>query len=122
MPYRPVVCLRRGHLGQPLRTPKFNLLGSVDDLNVQMAAIRRRYPAARVVGFAESAGTGLAVRYAGEMGEQNPLDAFVCVCPGYDTTEGGAFSRCAQRPSHSSEAEGPKKKTVGQTNYYFFRR
>jgi hypothetical protein len=35
----------------------------------------------------------LAVRYSGEKGVDNPFVAIACVCPGYDTTEGGAFSR-----------------------------
>ena len=91
--FRPVVCLRRGHLDAPLRTPKFNLLGNSDDLDVHLEAIRVKYPSAKLFGYGESAGTGLAVRYSGEKGVDNPFVAIACVCPGYDTTEGGAFSR-----------------------------
>ena len=91
--FRPVVCLRRGHLDAPLRTPKFNLLGNCDDLDVHLEAIRMKFPAAKLFGYGESAGTGLAVRYSGEKGTRNPFAAVSCVCPGYDTTEGGAFSR-----------------------------
>jgi predicted alpha/beta-fold hydrolase len=91
--FRVAVCLRRGHLDAPLKTPKFNLLGDCDDLDAHVAAIRDAFPRARVFGYAESAGTGLAVRHAGERGDASPFDATTCVCPGYDTTEGGAFSR-----------------------------
>jgi len=91
--FRPVVLLRRGHLGTPLRTARFNLLGSCDDLDIQLDAIRLAHPGAPIFGYGESAGTGLAVRYSGEKRHQNPFEAIVCVCPGYDTTEGGAFSR-----------------------------
>lgn len=91
--FRVAVCLRRGHLDAPLRTPKFNLLGDCDDLDAHVAAIRDAFPRARVFGYAESAGTGLAVRHSGERGDASPFDATTCVCPGYDTTEGGAFSR-----------------------------
>ena len=91
--FRPVVCLRRGHLDAPLRTAKFNLLGNSDDLDVHLEAIRVKYPSAKLFGYGESAGTGLAVRYSGEKGVDNPFVAIACVCPGYDTTEGGAFSR-----------------------------
>jgi len=38
-------------------------------------------------------GAGLAVRYSGEKRLECPFAAVVCVCPGYDTTEGGPFSR-----------------------------
>lgn len=91
--FRVAVCLRRGHLGTPLRTPRFNLLGNVDDLDVHVAAIREAFPRTRLLAYGESAGTGLAVRYGGEKGERCAFDGIVCVCPGYDTSEGGAFSR-----------------------------
>jgi predicted alpha/beta-fold hydrolase len=45
--FRPVVCLRRGHIDAPLRTPKFNLLGNSDDLDVHLEAIRVKYPRAK---------------------------------------------------------------------------
>ena len=92
--FRVAVLLRRGHLGRPLATPRFNLLGSCDDLDAQVRATRSRFPRARrLFAYAESAGTGLAVRYAGEKGSTCAFDAMTMVCPGYDTTEGGAFSR-----------------------------
>ena len=40
--FRIVVMLRRGHLGRPLRTPRFNLLGCVDDLRVHLDGIQAR--------------------------------------------------------------------------------
>ena len=94
--FRVAVCLRRGHLGVPLKTPRFNLLGHVDDLDIHIGAIKRAYPtAAALFGYGESAGTGLAVRYSGEKRDDCPFAAVVCVCPGYDTTEGG---RAVHRP------------------------
>jgi len=62
--FRVAVCLRRGHLGVPLRTPRFNLLGSVADLDIHLGAIRRRYPAAPLFGYGESAGTGQGLVHA----------------------------------------------------------
>ena len=91
--FRAVVLLRRGHLGTPLATPKFNLLGCKHDLHAQLCHIRARYPDAPITCLSSSAGTGLAVRYCGEKAEQCMIDALVCTCPGYDTTEGGAFAR-----------------------------
>jgi len=85
--------LRRYNLGTPLRTARFNLLGSCDDLDIQLAAIRLAHPGAPIFGYGESAGTGLAVRYSGEKRHENPFEAIVCVCPGYDTTEAGAYTR-----------------------------
>jgi hypothetical protein len=37
--FRVAVCLRRGHLGVPLRTPRFNLLGNVDDMDVHVGGV-----------------------------------------------------------------------------------
>jgi predicted alpha/beta-fold hydrolase len=92
--FRVAVLLRRGHLGRPLKTPRFNLLGNAEDLDLHVAAVKKKYPRARkLFAYAESAGTGLAVRYAGEKGSSCAFDAMTMVCPGYDTTEGGAFSR-----------------------------
>ena len=92
--FRVAVLLRRGHLGRPLKTPRFNLLGNAEDLDAHIAAVKKKYPRARkLFAYAESAGTGLAVRYAGEKGSKCAFDAMTMVCPGYDTTEGGAFSR-----------------------------
>ena len=91
--WRAVVCLRRGHLGTPLTSPRCNLLGNTDDLRQQIAAVRARLPGAPLLAVGSSAGTGLLVRYLGEEGAKAPFVASVAICPGYDTSEGGAFSR-----------------------------
>lgn len=92
--FRVAVLLRRGHLGNLLKTPKFNLLGSCEDLDVHLKFVKSKFPECeKIFGYAESAGTGLAVRYAGEKNDQCEFDAMTMVCPGYDTTEGAAFSR-----------------------------
>ena len=92
--FRVVVFLRRGHIDRPLATPRFNLLGCVHDLHAQLVHVRSQYPqASHVACLSSSAGTGLSVRYCGEKGDACLIDALVCTCPGYDTTEGGAFAR-----------------------------
>lgn len=93
--WRVAVCLRRGHLGAPLKSPRFNLLGSTADLEVQIRSVRSKFPNAPLLGLGSSAGTGLLVRYLGEKGEQSAFAAAVAICPGYDTGPGGAFSRFA---------------------------
>jgi hypothetical protein len=90
---RPVVCLRRGHTGAPLTSPRVNLLGCTDDLRAQIVAVQARFPAAPLLALGSSAGTGLLVRYLGEEGIKAPVAAAVAVCPGYDTGPGKAFSR-----------------------------
>jgi predicted alpha/beta-fold hydrolase len=91
--WRVAVCLRRGHLDVPLTSPRCNLLGSTADLRLQVAAVRARHPGAPLLMVGASAGTGLLVRYLGEEGSASTVAAAVAVCPGYDTSEGGAFSR-----------------------------
>ena len=95
--FRPVVCVRRGHLGEALTAPRVNLLGCTADLRQQLAAAQAAYPDAPVTMIGASAGTGLLVRYLGEEGSaaRGRIAGAVAVCPGYDTSEGGAFSRFA---------------------------
>ena len=85
----------RGCRGVPLTSPRCNLLGSTADLRLQVAAVRARHPGAPILMVGASAGTGLLVRYLGEEASASTVAAAVAVCPGYDTSEGGAFSRFA---------------------------
>ena len=39
--FRVAVLLRRGHLGRPLKTPRFNLLGNAEDLDLHVAAVKK---------------------------------------------------------------------------------
>lgn len=89
--WRVVVCNRRGHGTLPLTSPRFSLLGSVPDLKVQLAEIRRQVPRSPLYGVGVSAGSGLLVRALGDDGEATPFVAGVASCPGYDTTR--AFAR-----------------------------
>lgn len=91
--FRPVVCVRRGHLGGALGAARVNLLGSTADLRQQVAHVAALHPGAPLLAVGASAGTGLLVRYLGEEGPRAPLAAAVAICPGYDTGRGKAFSR-----------------------------
>src|SRR5438876_10105428 len=91
--WRIVVCNRRGHGTLPLTTPRFSVLGSVADLRVQLAEIRRQLPGSPLYGVGVSAGSGLLVRALGEDGDATPFTAGIASCPGYDTTRG-----CGPRP------------------------
>ena len=86
-----VVVNRRGHADLPLTTPRFNTLGSTDDLREQLRHIRARLPSSPLYVVGVSAGSGLLVRYLGEEGARTPVSAGVALCPGYDTTR--AFTR-----------------------------
>jgi len=85
---RPVVLLRRGHLGRPLLTAKFHILGFADDCRAQLRKIQLKFCDASLVALGSSAGTGLLVRTAGEDGHDSPFHAAVCICPGFDTGHG----------------------------------
>lgn len=89
--WRVVVLNRRGHGDLPLTTPRFNTLGSTDDLREQLCHVRGFAPSSPLYAVGLSAGSGLLVRYLGEEGERTPLTAAVALCPGYDTTR--AFAR-----------------------------
>ena len=54
--FRPVVHVRRGHGELPLLTPRWQLLGDVNDLALALREVRNRYPKAPIVVVALSAG------------------------------------------------------------------
>jgi predicted alpha/beta-fold hydrolase len=118
--WRAVVCVRRGHLGTPLTTPRVNLLGCTDDLRLQVEAVTARFPGAPLLGVGLSAGTGLLVRYLGEEAEKSRITAAAVLCPGYNTAppelsapgKGNAFERFA----------GPANKQITKSVKRFFLR
>jgi predicted alpha/beta-fold hydrolase len=79
-----VVLNRRGHGTLPLTAPRFDTMGSTADLRVQLDAVRRRLPSARLYVVGLSAGSGLLVRWLGEEGAGAAASAGVAYCPGYD--------------------------------------
>lgn len=86
--WRIVLCVRRGHAGLPLTTPRFSMFGSTDDLREQLQAIRTRVPQSPLFGVGVSAGSAELVRYLGEEGAAAPFRATFAYCPGYDTDTG----------------------------------
>ena len=86
--WRIALCLRRGHAGLPMPVAKINLFGSTDDLREQLIYIQEKFPQSDLYGLGSSAGTGLLVRYLGEVGLNTPFKAAFALCPGYDTAAG----------------------------------
>ena len=118
--WRAVVCVRRGHLGSPLTSPRVNLLGCTDDLRLQIHAVAARFPGAPLLGVGLSAGTGLLVRYLGEEADKSRIAAAAVLYPGYNTAppaasapgRGNAFERFA----------GPANKQITASVKRFFLR
>ncbi len=79
------VCNRRGHSRLPLAVPKINLLGCLDDLDLQLDAVQARFPKAPLYGYGLSAGSALLVRYLGRKGSDSRILAAVANSPGYNT-------------------------------------
>lgn len=88
--WRIALCLRRGHGKLPLTVPKINILGSTEDLAEQIQHIQTVYPQSDLYAVGSSAGTGLLVRYLGEMGKKAPFKAAFALSPGYDSEQGFA--------------------------------
>jgi uncharacterized protein len=88
--WRIALCLRRGHADLPMPVPKINLFGSTQDLIEQLDYIQHKFPTSPLYGVGSSAGTGLLVRYLGEVGKKTPLKAAFALCPGYNTETGFA--------------------------------
>lgn len=93
--WRIVVFNRRGHGQLRLKTPRFNVLGDVDDTHAQLLRATERFPKASFVAMAGiSAGSGLLVNYLGGKHRQaaaERIHAAACLCPAYDIWE--AFDR-----------------------------
>ena len=89
--WRIALCLRRGHADLPMPVPKINLFGSTDDLIEQLDYIQAKFPQSTLYAVGSSAGTGLLVRYLGEVGEDTPLKAAFALSPGYNTETGFAY-------------------------------
>ena len=82
--WRSATFVRRGH-GGPLRSPSFNLLGTVDDIELQLAAVRRAYPRAAFIGMVGvSAGSAQLISYLGRAGADTPVGAACAICPAWD--------------------------------------
>lgn len=89
--WRVVLCQRRGHGELRLTSPRFNTMGDTGDLRHQLDVIQARYPDSPLYAAGISAGTGLLVRYLGEVGDKTPLRGAFAYCPGYDISS--AFMR-----------------------------
>lgn len=86
--WRIALCLRRGHAAMEMPVPKMNLFGCPQDLKEQLAYIQQQYPDSTLYAAGSSAGTGLLVRYLGDVGLDTPFKAAFALCPGYDTELG----------------------------------
>ena len=100
--WRSCVFVRRGHGGQKLSSPSFNLLGDVGDVELQLAAVKRAFPRASFVGMIGiSAGSGLLISYLGRAGAATPVGAACAICPAWDVstafTQIGATQPVAER-------------------------
>jgi hypothetical protein len=82
--WRVVACTRRGHGGLAMTVPRFNTMGSTDDLREQLAHVRAHVPSSPLYAIGVSAGSGLLARYLGEEGARSVLHAGVVYCPAYD--------------------------------------
>ncbi|GBG27363.1 Monoacylglycerol lipase ABHD2 [Hondaea fermentalgiana] len=74
--WRPFLLVRRGHLGDFLKAPKFNILGCKDDTQLMMDHIAGKWPKARFIGgIGISAGSGQIVSYISKQREGGPVQA-----------------------------------------------
>jgi len=94
MGWRSCVFNRVGN-GMPLKTPRFNVMGEVDDTKLQVAAVQAKYPNAFLAMAGLSAGSGHLVNYLGKESVRSPVGAGLSLCPAYDIEK--AFVSLADR-------------------------
>ena len=83
--WRSCVFVRRGHSHRRLSSPTFNLMGAVEDVNVQLATVQAAYPAAAFLGMVGiSAGSAQLISYLGRAGHASPVGAACAICPAWN--------------------------------------
>ena len=80
--WRPILLCRRGHFSK-LTTPRWNVMGDVEDTKLMVSFVHAKYPDAYLGAVGISAGSGQVVSYIGTMGEDTPVQAAVSLCPAY---------------------------------------
>jgi len=90
--WRSCVFVRRGHSHRRLSSPTFNLMGAVEDVNVQLATVQAAYPDAAFLGMVGiSAGSAQLISYLGRAGHASPVGAACAICPAWNVS--AAFSQ-----------------------------
>ncbi len=82
----PVSYSRRGH-SKPLKNPKFNTVGDLEDLVFVINLIKNKYPNIPIYAIGLSAGSSLLVQYLGFYSKESLIEAAVLISPGYDFEE-----------------------------------
>lgn len=82
--WRSIVLNRRGH-EHPLTSPRFNIMGDIDDTVAMVNYIKKIYPECKyMAGVGISAGSGQIVSYIGRESDRVGISAAVSLCPAYD--------------------------------------
>jgi len=83
--WRSCTFVRRGHGGR-LHAPSFDILGTIGDVQLQVAAVRRKFPNAKFLAMMGiSAGSGQLLSYLGQAGDSTPIGVASGICPAWDT-------------------------------------
>ncbi|MEM7184270.1 MAG: alpha/beta fold hydrolase [Spirochaetota bacterium] len=84
--WRAIVLNRRGH-EHSLTSPKFNLMGDIDDTIAMIRQGKSLFPqASYAAAIGISAGSGQVVSYIGRQREKVDISAAVSICPAYDVS------------------------------------
>eukprot|EP00516_Mucochytrium_quahogii_P006559 CAMPEP_0203752356 /NCGR_PEP_ID=MMETSP0098-20131031/6280_1 /ASSEMBLY_ACC=CAM_ASM_000208 /TAXON_ID=96639 /ORGANISM=" , Strain NY0313808BC1" /LENGTH=374 /DNA_ID=CAMNT_0050642465 /DNA_START=38 /DNA_END=1162 /DNA_ORIENTATION=- len=81
--WRPVLLMRRGHFKDTLSTPRFNIMGEVEDTKLMVNYVAERFPDSFIAAIGVSAGSGAVVSYIGNQDPHLPVKAAVSLCPAY---------------------------------------
>ncbi len=85
--WRAIVLNRRGH-DHPLTSPRFNLMGDVDDTVAMIKKVKSIYKKSSfLAAIGISAGSGQVVSYIGREGSNVDISAAVSLCPAYDISK-----------------------------------
>ncbi|KAI1792371.1 AB-hydrolase YheT [Ganoderma leucocontextum] len=89
--FRAVVLNFRGCNGSPVVTPRLYHAGSSDDIRHVVLWISTTFPGCRMYGLGFSLGANILAKYAGEEGEQCPLQGLVTLANPWNFLEGSHY-------------------------------
>jgi len=93
--WRSCVFVRRGHGDKRLTSPTFNILGTIDDVEMQLDA-----PFLGMIGV--SAGSAQLISYLGKAGASTPVGAACAICPAWDVES--AFGKMKETQPFAEQA------------------
>lgn len=117
--WRSCTFVRRGH-GDRLHAPSFDILGTIGDVQLQLAAVQEQFPKSKFLTMMGiSAGSGQLLSYLGRAGDSTPIRAASAICPAWDTRAAFEELQYTQPLAEKAMLRTLKSRFLGKQNKAF---